>query len=516
MKFHDISLTIAAALLFGGCAHPVGEMTSESPEAPWQQEQPVAAADDVDPGGVFSPNVPVPGVAYAFVAEPEDGPVGTNTLETADPLSLAEALGIALSNNPQTRRAWHVARARAAQVNQARSAYYPQLDFSFQASRQESTFFGGGTGGGGNAGGGGTGGGGAAISGDTSTFNSYGPALSLSWLLYDFGERESSIDAAEAALAAANYSFNQSLQSIMFETAQAYFALAAAEAALEADEAFRENAAATLDAAQRRLDNDLGTRPDVLRARADLRTAEAALAADRADIESARARLARALGVRVDSQLVIRKLNATADLPVPADTISKAIATALRQRPLLKQANAEIEAAEETLDEARASTSPDLVFTADGSWTGYTDDNFDDTHRYSAGLALQWTLFQGFQRRYQIVQRQAELSQARQQAIQNELEVISEVWESYFGWRSAREQLTASAAAVEAREEALEAIRRSYQNGLSDLLDLLTAQQELAEARRQSVDAAAAVGTSRARLAFAVGALEVDNDTGNR
>src|SRR5436190_17256756 len=50
-------------------------------------------------------------------------------------LSLAQAIDIALANNPQTRTAWLSARAAEFAVGSARSAYYPEIDVLANATR---------------------------------------------------------------------------------------------------------------------------------------------------------------------------------------------------------------------------------------------------------------------------------------------------------------------------------------------------------------------------------------------
>lgn len=484
MRFLFVPLILLCVLFLAGCQHAVRDQVAPSPSEPWQPTTPQR--------GVLG-QVPTPAVVEAFRARPSptrtlsDGPVGHRAM------TLAEAFDLALANNPETRRTWQLAKARAAELNQAKAGYYPEIGFRFDLTRSEND----------------SGQPENPLNPDTTvTENRYGPAFSVSWLLYDFGEREHTVAAAEAATAAANQGFNQTLQATLLDTAEAYFRLAGAIASLEADEAFRANAEATLSAAEQRLENDLGTRPDVLRARADLRTAEADLAQDRAEIESARAQLARALGVQVSAGIKIVALDNVAELPLPASDVSALIAAALERRPLLRQSAASITAAEEAFNAARAATAPELVFSGTAQWSDGTNDRTAETHFYSAGLALQWNLFQGFRRRFTIAQRRSELEQVRESALRSELEVISDVWSSYFGWQGAQERLKATSAAVEARAEALEAIRRSYETGLSSLLDLLEAQQDLAEAEQSQVEAAADLGTSRARLAFAVGRLE--------
>src|SRR5262245_42836326 len=58
-------------------------------------------------------------------------------VQIPDPLRLADAIDIALCNNPQTRLAWANAKAQAAAVGIARSAYLPDVNVTGTAQRFE-------------------------------------------------------------------------------------------------------------------------------------------------------------------------------------------------------------------------------------------------------------------------------------------------------------------------------------------------------------------------------------------
>src|SRR4051794_4121371 len=54
---------------------------------------------------------------------------------SGSPLTLAQAIDIALANNPDTRTAWLAARAAEADVGSARAAYFPEVDVLASATR---------------------------------------------------------------------------------------------------------------------------------------------------------------------------------------------------------------------------------------------------------------------------------------------------------------------------------------------------------------------------------------------
>ena len=65
-------------------------------------------------------------------------------------------------------------------------------------------------------------------------------------------------------------------------------------------------------------------------------------------------------------------------------------------------------------------------------------------------------------------------------------------------------------AAVEANEQACNAVKIGYDNGINSLVDLLTAQANLATARQQSVSASAYLAQSIVQLAHATGTMVIN------
>lgn len=92
-------------------------------------------------------------------------------------LSLADVVEYALCNNPQTRETWANAKAQAAQLGIAESAYLPTLSSSASTSRNRS-----------------------ATAGQQNINSQSSAGLSLNYLLYDFGSRGAALENAEETL----------------------------------------------------------------------------------------------------------------------------------------------------------------------------------------------------------------------------------------------------------------------------------------------------------------------------
>ena len=176
-----------------------------------------SAASAADPFGVLD-RVPPSPVAELRPAAVCDAAVPTG------PITLARAVERALCANPATRSAWLTARLRAAELGQAYSAYLPSLSISGNASRT----------------------GDRTLPNDR---NAWQLGLDAQYLLYDFGGRAAQRDAAEALLAAARASQDDSVRQLYLQTVTAYFNLLTAQGAVSVAREAEASALAAFKAA---------------------------------------------------------------------------------------------------------------------------------------------------------------------------------------------------------------------------------------------------------------------------
>ncbi|MEO0794438.1 MAG: TolC family protein [Verrucomicrobiota bacterium] len=403
-------------------------------------------------------------------------------------MDLPGLVDIALSNNPVTRSQWFLARARASQYGQSLSEYYPWITVSATVEREKTKNL-------------------SAVGTNWNT--QYGPSLDLNWLLFNFGAREATASAAREALFSANFTYNQFYQDLVRDVLQEYYTLWAAEANLEASRTALKNAEATYDAAQKRLDSGLGNKQDALRALADVKTAETQIEKDIAAIEESRADLATVLGIEVSSQLQIEHPEEFPEFDSLDSDVSRLMAEAMQNRPNLLSSYADVRETEYNLDAARAELWPEINATLSMDYREITGSNASPVNDYVAGLTLEWDIFQGFNKWYEIDRRRDLARRAQQDARLSELQVLKQVWTAYFGYRSALRQVESASAALDAQQEAYDAIAIGYQTGINSLLDILTSQEDLDDSRRDLIEARTNLGTSIADLARATGNLPI-------
>jgi outer membrane protein len=127
--------------------------------------------------------------------------------------------------------------------------------------------------------------------------------------------------------------------------------------------------------------------------------------------------------------------------------------------------------------------------------------------QYSALLALRWDLFTGFSRINAVREAEA-VRRASAAALQaRELAAIAEVWRAYYEFQSSHKRYEFAKALLSASQESHDALLDTYRQGLSTIVELLSADRDLANARYTMIQSTADLLTASAATVHAVGAV---------
>ncbi len=442
------------------------------------------------------PRAWVPGeAAEALRAPPDAWRSAERTLPSEqEEHDLAALIDVALRDNPDTRAAWEAARQAAAAYGRSLAPFFPTVSVASNmtpASRfQEAT---------------GTG-------PLTVHLRAAHPQIALTYTLLDFGRRAQSAELARQRLIAANFSFNRRLQDIVFDVQRAYYRLDAAHGLERAAERNLELARTVLAAAEQRLAVGLATRPEVLLARQVEARGKYDLENAHVEVKNAEADLALTLGLPANRPLHIEsltELTRPAGLDGAVDTL---IDAALQQRPDLSARLAETRAAEAAVAKAKVDFLPSLGFRG-----AYGQEVWDFSAGSRSGLsanepayqtlfAFNWDLFTGFERVNALREAEAVSAKAQAELAATQLGAIAEVWRAYHDYRAAVRKLDFAEALLAASQDAYDGTFKTYGVGLSDIVELLTAERDLANARYTLVLSRAELLTTAARVAYAAGA----------
>ena len=470
-------------LLVGGCAAPQPfEISPPSPNRPWK-----------------APDLPRYSAALAETEHPSAGEAGAVSIDQGKQYELSELIDIAQRSNPETRVAWERARQAAVAVGLAEGTYYPVIAAVATAAVAHvpvpipTTVVPGGI-----------------FTADTQFVI---PALSLEWLLFDFGRRRALVDAAQALAMEANVGFNAKHQQIVFDVTRNFYSLTAVRGKVAAARAALDSARSLEEAATMRKQHEVATLPEVLQAQEETARAAYELQDALAAEHDARMALLESIGIRPGAPIEVADVSQQPLPPTLEESVDQAIDRALMQRPDLIARLAAVRAKEAEVRKARADYWPKFAIRSAvaGNIGELKVDNSPYQSvadlQYDAGFRLEWTLFDGFERRNQV-----RLAESQQHEANDELEhakdaAVREVWKAYNDTKVALAKQQAAAALLTASEKAWDATLDSYKHGLATFPDIRESQRDLARARTLDQAARAEVWTQAAAFAFSTGDL---------
>ena len=395
------------------------------------------------------------------------------------PLGLTQVVDIALCANPQTRLAWANARVQAAALGVAEAAWLPTVSANVSGGKNRSYGV---------------------------TSNQRTTSVSASWLLFDFGARSASIENARQLLEAATATQDATIQSVFLSAVQDFYQTQSAEASLAAAVEAEKAAELSFKAADAKYKVGSAAPADKLQAQTAYSQAQLTRITAEGALKTAQGTLAAIMGR--DAHRTVTLVAAEQTLPMDFERdVDTLINDARRQRPDLLAAQAQVKAAEASVDAARAAHLPTLSL-------GVTESDQKlgsvDNHGGTLGLTLSVPLFTGFATTYKVQSAEAlrEAKQAQAEALR--LQVAQDVWNAWQSLVTATQTVRTTADLIVSAEQSDKVARGRYGAGVGTLLEMLNAQSALASARQQRVQALYNWNIARATLAQAIGVLDAN------
>nr|WP_292446569.1 TolC family protein [Methylibium sp.] len=401
-------------------------------------------------------------------------------------IGLAEAVARALCYDPRTRQTWAQARASAAQLGIERAGYLPEVSAGLELSRDR-----------------------LRIREDGSESRiaetAESGAVELTWMLFDFGQRDAAVQGARHTLLAATATHDATMQRVFLDTSNAFFTLLAAQSELAIArevEQFSEQIVREAEEVLKDEDVDLAEK---LQARTAV--AEATLDRGRAEgaLRLAQGQLAILLGHGPDIAVDI----AAEDEPPPDLGFVQLIQELLRQaqaaHPAIRAARLRLDAARASADSARRAYRPTLGL-------AYGNRRFNEipdarVRENSLSLQLSIPLFDGFARNYREREALAQVDAASSEVSEVEQTVALEVWEAFHTLETETRVMIDATRLLELSSELLQAEQTLFREGEGDMLDLLSAQSSKAGASLEQLQSKANLRAARLRLAASLGRL---------
>lgn len=426
-------------------------------------------------------------------------PDGASGTEGA--ISLQEAIGAALSANPQLLAIQARRDAALDQHAQARAGMLPQVYFtqSFQRTTNPMWVLG------------------TKLNQGVMTAGDFAPELlndpdaidntcSRFWFLWPLLDAPTFYGWQQADLAreAAVHGHDRAKQETIAQTVAAYADLISAGHQVAVTDKAIDTAETHLKMIEKRFDTGMVVKSDVLRAKVHLAELEQHRAIAKSAAAVARAALNTVMGRDTGEQV-----SPTDDLAQTQGflpELPELIDVAVTQRPDLKQAVIQETIAEKELRKARSGHFPALHL--NGGYEFNSEDFDDANENYTIGAELTVNLFSGGL----ITGKSREAANGlleirfRKQALVQQIRLETE--KAYYDYLSAEARIAASRLAVQNAEETLRIVTNRYETGLLNIVSLLDAELSAYRCQTGYYTALQDQVKARVRLALATGRLD--------
>ena len=419
------------------------------------------------------------------------------------PITLQQAVSIALEKNPEHKAALADTKAASADVNEARSFLLPHATFSETATRGNDPVY---------------------VFGSKlrqqrfttadfalnelntpAAFGNFATRFGGTWNLFDSFANWHAVDRAERVRDAAGHQLDRTDQEILFHVVGSYYAVLLSKKQLGVAQQATKTAQAILDDSKNRFESGVVVESDYLSAQVRMAARKEDLIRAQNDLELARAQLSTSMGVSAENEF--DPIEALTEKNLQATTLQEAEKTAMDMRPDLKRVQSEEAAQQQSVAIAKSSFGPRVNAFADWEADNPTFVAGGGGNNWLAGIEVQFDLFEGGAKRDRLSH-----ERAMQEKVAAVKEIVTdatrlEVRRAYYDMDAARQQLEVARAAISVALESLRINQNRYGSGLSTISDLLAAEEA---ARRSQTDYWQAVyryQTGYANLQLACGTL---------
>lgn len=338
----------------------------------------------------------------------------------------------------------------------------------------------------------------------------YNNGIQTSLDLFDGGRRFQEIARVKATSDVADATIVQSRLDAALQVKQQYYAALAARESEAAARAQLEQAEQQLKASTARVAAGVATKSDSLRSAIQKGNAQLAVLTAQNDLRVANAALTRVVGSTVT---VTAAPEDTLDV-LPQMPTEQELEALVNQGPAVQVAEANVVAAKATRRSQRSQYMPTLSMSYNYTYTqsskAFSGGNLfmiggNDPNRQNLNFNFSYPLFNNLVREQQSVQADVTLRNAEAQARDARLAARQNLTAQMRSLQNAMARIEVQMAAIAAAEEDLRVQQQRYALGASTLLDLLTSQTTLNQARQALIQARLDSRVARAQLSVLVG-----------
>ena len=427
-----------------------------------------------------------------------------------DPLSLRDAVRVALRGNPAIAATDAGAKAAEARVAQAHSGNLPKVNYTESFARSNNPVF---------------------VFSSLLTqhqfteqnfaigplnrpdfLNNFQSLVTVDQTLYDAGQTKHATRSAELSQKMTGEESRRVQLDLIAAVARAYYgAVLAAESLKTAQQAVR-SAEADLERARAVNAAGMSTDVDVLSIRVHLAAVNEQRIQRSADLDLARAALNDALGQPLDTRHELTTRLQPAVLPdIALEGVEREAAGA---RPEARQMKLALDLAQSQAEGARSSLWPQVSVRG-----AFEADRQRFVNRgganWLASVSLRWNLFNGFADKSRIQEAGNQVRRAEAEGQRTDSAIRLQVRQAWSGLAAAEQRIEVARAAVAESEESLRITQNRYTAGMSNVTDLLRNETAVLESRTRYLAAVHDQRVAAILLEYAAGRLSADAEVLN-
>lgn len=419
-------------------------------------------------------------------------------------LTLSESIQMAVQENPTIKAARFHEESLRPQAVQARSGFFPQVDFTETFNRTNSpmwafatklnqgvitqTDFN------------------PEMLNEPDDINNFASAVSMTWTVYDGGRTKTDWKQAQHNQTIASLMLKQIRQNVIAQTAKAYIGMLLAKKNLLVINQSLDISETNLKMVRSRFTSGFVVKSDLLRAQVRVAELQQQHLQAESQVKVAQSMLNAAMGHTDD-----RPLHLVTVLEQCIETkgsIAEWTKIALSNRPDLEKLRYQEDIAKEEIDKTRADHFPDLKLV--GNYEINSEDFSAGEDNYTVGAVMRVNLFSG--NRISAKTKSARSTFHSSQELRKNLELLVrvQVSEAFLNTQSSWQRIHVAQTTVEQAEEGMRIVKNRYQNGLITIVDLLDAELTHQKSRTNHFKALHDYKVATINLAQAVGVIDTD------
>ncbi|MGH1430510.1 MAG: TolC family outer membrane protein [Neptuniibacter sp.] len=375
--------------------------------------------------------------------------------------TLEEVIAQGLTMNPDVQRAVHSRNAVYQEIVQAKSGYYPKVDFAagigYEWTNNSSTRAGG---------------------NDDVELDRGEASLSIRQMLFDGFATSSEVKRQTARANSADHRLEEVAEGFILEASRSYTEVHRRRELLKLTKENLFNHVKIYDQIKRRSESGLGAAASIEQAQGRLALAEVNVLAEENNLLDAEANFYRIVGIDAPEDLQYPEVVDKAQQVIPGD-IDSVLTVAYENNPTLQVAQADSEAAIAQYNAAKRNYYPRVDLEIDRTWNDDIDGVDGTNEDLTAMIRLRYNLYNGGADKARVRQTQHQIEEARSVQMNSKREVVQSINLSWNAHQILSRQLSFLEQHVISSTATRDSYKKQFDIGQRSLLDLLDTENEV-------------------------------------